>query len=57
MLMTAEIIRPGQRQGFANVSLSENTIAEIFNEISTNVNSPLQEKVKSFLRGFFSCSS
>ncbi|XP_060118462.1 general transcription factor II-I repeat domain-containing protein 2-like [Heteronotia binoei] len=48
MTIAAEAVCPDQKQAFANISLSRNTIAERICDMSENLRKQLTEKAKSF---------
>lgn len=49
LLSAAEIICPEQKQAFANVSLTGNTVAQRVEDMAENLQDKLREKIKSFV--------
>ena len=49
MLKAAEIVCPEKRQAFANISLTRNTVADRISDLSADLDSQMNHKVKSFV--------
>lgn len=49
MLKAAETVCPDQRQAFANISLTRNTVADRISELSADLDNQLKRKTESFL--------
>ena len=49
MLKTAEVVFPEKRFAFANISLSKNTVADGVTELSGEMGSKINDKIKSFI--------
>ena len=49
MLKAAEVVFPEKRSAFANISLSKNTVADRVTELSGDLGSQMNDKIKLFI--------